>query len=251
MARDRQKLAEIAYCTRYAFMPNRLHLCGPENQADVLEFYSEIDQPKNSIEPLLKNFETMFPYLKMIARENNNQNPFDKKIVEAYWIGNEKLLNISASRLFDHLKFGLEIDKSTGFENFSKFKEKFNSSAAPHHNFHVFSVLKRTGNTKSFHTLATMDACRVSWGVVDKIFSGRLRVKTRPLEMDSQGRVFEGDLVEKMIQNNIEGVTLLNDLKIGDCVSLHWGAVCERLNQKQLFYLNYYTQLSFQFINLK
>src|SRR3989339_2042019 len=119
MADKLKNLENIAYGTRYAFMPNRLHLCGPENQADVLEFYSEIDRPKKSIAPLLTKFETMFPYLKMIAAANRKTDPFDKKIVEAYWIGNEKIMNIPASKLFDHLKFNLKIDKSLGFKDFN------------------------------------------------------------------------------------------------------------------------------------
>lgn len=38
MPSDIANLNNIVRCTRYAFMPNRLHLCGPENQVDVLEF---------------------------------------------------------------------------------------------------------------------------------------------------------------------------------------------------------------------
>lgn len=247
-----KKLTDIAYCTRYAFMPNRLHLCGPKNQADILEFYSQIDNPKKSIEPLLKNFETMFPYLKMIAANNQSKNPFDKKIIEAYWIGNEKLLNIKSDKLFDHLKFKFKLDKLLGFKKFGEFKKKFNASAVPHHNFHVFSVLKRTGNTKSFHTLATMDACRISSGIVkDVLPEGQLKVSTRPLAIDTNGKIFESSPVEKIIQNNAEGVILLKNLEKGDCISIHWGTACEKLNKTQLSYLEYFTKISFQFANLK
>ena len=251
MSGDRQKLENIAYCARYAFMPNRLHLCGPENQADVLEFYSKIDRPQKSIEPLLEKFETMFPYLKMIAAANREKDPFEKKIAEAYWIGNEKLMNVPPRKLFDHLRFNLRIDKSLGFKDFGDFKKKFNQIAPAHHNFHVFSVLKRTGNTKSFHTLASMDACRISWGIVDEILPGRLKVKTKPLAIDARGRIFEGDFIQKIAQNNVEGVILLKGLKKDDCVSMHWGAVCEKLNKEQLSYLKHCARLSFEFANLK
>ena len=69
--------------------------------------------------------------------------------------------------------------------------------------------------------------------------------------MDSKGSITEGKFIEKTIENNAEGVTLLKDLKKGDCVSIHWGAACEKLNERQAAYLNYFTGASLQFANLK
>src|SRR4030042_5379960 len=128
----------IIRCTRYSFMPNRLHLCGPENQTDIFEFYVKNNQQKESkiIQPLLESFETLYPYLKLIARANQQRNPFAEEIVEAYWLGNEKLEKVPSSRLFNHVIGALSLKKKSGQKECRMFEEKFNTHAVPHHNFH-------------------------------------------------------------------------------------------------------------------
>jgi hypothetical protein len=228
-------------------MPNRLHLCGPENQADILEFYSHANQgskPK-SITPILQQFETLFPYLKLIAAANQEKDPFNEKIVEAYWLGNEKLENVPAARLFNHVIDSLKLKKKVSQKEYGEFSDRFNKQALPHHNFHVFSVWRRTGNTKTPQTLATMDACRISYGQITGIGPLSLTVKTKPLTTDKNGKIKESDfLVEREILNYFEGNALLEKIKIGDYVSLHWGCVCEKLTKNQVANLQKYTDLS-------
>ncbi len=243
-------LKGIIRCARYSFMPNRLHLCGPENQADILEFYSTANEkkPTKSIKPLLEQFETLFPYLKLIAKANNYKNPFAEKIVEAYWLGNECLKKVSANRLFDHIRYDIQLKKKVGGGGYRKFTEQFDNKALPHHNFHVFSVYRRTGNIKIPHTLATMDACRISWGKVIKIKPQLLTVKTKPLVMDKNGAIKESDFfIEREILNYFEGSVLLDNIRVGDYISLHWGCACEKLTQKQVANLQKYTKLSLMF----
>jgi hypothetical protein len=241
------QLTGIIRCTRYSFMPNRLHLCGPENQADILEFYSranENEKPK-SITPILQQFETLYPYLKLIAAANQEKNPFGEKIVEAYWLGNEKLEKVPAAKLFSHIIDTLKLKRKVSQKEYKKFSSKFNKSALPHHNFHVFSVWRRTGHTKTPQTLATMDACRISWGQVTKIKNQSLIVKTKPLTADKNGKIMESDFfVEREILNYFERNILLKNIRIGDCISLHWGCACEKIDTKQVANLQKYTDLS-------
>ncbi|PJE59892.1 MAG: hypothetical protein COU85_01280 [Candidatus Portnoybacteria bacterium CG10_big_fil_rev_8_21_14_0_10_44_7] len=248
--RTNQQLKGLIRCTKYAFMPNRLHFCGPENQADILEFYAQTTANKapKTIKPLLEKFETMYPYLKLIARANNVKNPLDEKIVEAYWLGNEQLGNISLSALYYHLTDALKIDKKLGMKKFNKFKEALDKKALPHHNFHVFSVWRRTGSTQDWHTLASIDACRISWGVISQT-EKEILVKTRPLNMDERGQIFEGQTIEKKAIYQTEGQTLVKNLKIGDLVSLHWGAICEKINTRQGQVLQKITDLCLSLIN--
>lgn len=243
-------LRGVVRCTRYSFMPNRLYLCGPENQTDILEFYSAANKrkPTKSIKPLLEQFETLFPYLKLIARANNCKNPFAEKIVEAYWLGNECLEKVPASRLFDHIKYGIQLKKRVGVGGYRRFVEQFDGKALPHHNFHVFGVYRRTGSIKIPHTLATMDACRVSWGKVIKTEPHSLIVRTKPLVVDKNGAIKESEFfTERAILNYFEGSVLLNNIRLGDYVSLHWGCVCEKLNARQVANLQKYTELSLLF----
>jgi len=245
-------LKGIISCARYSFMPNRLHLCGPENQADILEFYSAINEqkPTKSIKPLLEQFETLFPYLKLIAKANNCKNPFAQKIVEAYWLGNECLEKVLTSRLFDHIKYDVGLKKKIGADGYQKFVRRLDRKALPHHNFHVFSVYQRTGNIKISHTLATMDACRIRWGKVITIKPHSLIVKTKPLVADKNGAIKESDFfTEREILNYFEGSVLLNNIRMGDYISLHWGCVCEKLNARQIANLQKYTELSLLYAN--
>lgn len=246
------QLRGIIRCTRYAFMPNRLHFCGPENQADILEFYSGMNEnkiAKRSIKPLLEKFETMYPYLKVIARANEVKNPLDEQVVEAYWLGNENLEEVSLSALYFHLTDTLGVKKKLGMKNFINFEKGFSKKSLPHHNFHVFSVWRRTGKTEDFHTLATIDACRISWGLVTHVGSGYLRLKTRPLSSSARGEIFEGEIVEKNVLNQAENSPLLKNVTEGDLVSLHWGAPCEKLTERQVANLQKYTELCISIAN--
>ncbi len=250
MATQTEDLNGIIRCARYAFMPNRLHLCGPENQADILEFYANTNQLKKTkpVEPLLKEFQTMFPYLKLITRANFLKNPFAEKIIEAYWLGNDYLKNVKTAELYRHITDTIKLNKKIPQKEFSSFQEKFNQFALPHHNFHVFSIWRRTGNIAKKHTLATMDACRISWGKVIEVKSQSLIVKTKPLIAESGGKIKEAEIfIEREIINYFEGNILLNNLRAGDYVSLHWGCVCEKLTIEQVTSLQRYTDLNLQF----
>lgn len=242
-----ENLNGLIRCIRYAFMPNRLHLCGPENQADILEFYAKANKHEKTkmIQPILENFETLYPYLKLIARANRQKNPLTEEIIEAYWLGNHNLENVPAAKLYNHIINGIKLNKKISLKEFNNFKKKFNKTALPHHNFHVFSVWRRTGNIKTAHTLATMDACRISWGKIIKIKPHSLIVETKPLTTDSNGKIMESEkTIEREILNYFEGNILLKNIEMGDCVSLHWGCVCEKLTSRQVINLQKYTELS-------
>ena len=93
----------ILRCSRYAFGPNRLHYCGPDANQEILG-YIDTDTKDPGLEKLLSGFQTMYPYLKMIADANNIRDAFDDRVVEAYWIGNELLENAAHKQLFTHLQ---------------------------------------------------------------------------------------------------------------------------------------------------
>lgn len=248
------ELKAIEKCVRYAFMPNRLHLCGPEKQADLLEFYSKINSKKkfslDHLKSLISEFETLFPYLKLIGRANQ-KNPFQEQIIEAYWVGDPALKKVGSSAFFDHLKYDIKLKSRMGTAKFSKFAENFDKNYLPHHNFHVFGVYRRTGKTETSHTLQTMDACRISVGKIKKVLPGKLVVKTKPLVSLPNGKIKEGEMIEKEILNSAENEILLSDVNVNDYVSIHWGCACEKLDQAQVESINRITQLSLKFAALE
>jgi hypothetical protein len=56
----------------------------------------------------LRKFSGALPYLELIARTNGLTDPFDARVVEAYWIGNELLDRVEVRQLYDSLleRFG-------------------------------------------------------------------------------------------------------------------------------------------------
>lgn len=237
----------VLQASLYAFSPNRLHFCGPSASSEILDY---IDRKESDLglSFLLKKFEVMFPYLQTIAHSNGIQDPFDEKVVEAYWLGNEFLENISAKIAFRHLKDELKLKKKIGRESFEKIENKILQGARLCHCFHVLNIGKRMGKTNSFHTLESMDACRISWGKILSVDGPFLDVATEPLTLASD-KLQLGQKIKKRIMRRLSDDDLLDEAKIGDVISIHWDLPCEILNERQLQNLKRFTNLSIQLAN--
>src|SRR5690606_33686545 len=82
---------------RYAFMPNRLRYCGGDDNRTLFDYALEMVR-EPPLEQMLARFTGALPYLRLIARENGIPDPFDERVVEAYWIGNELLERVQSSQ---------------------------------------------------------------------------------------------------------------------------------------------------------
>lgn len=237
----------ILRCARYAFMPNKLSFCGPDKNKDLFGYcsYQKTDQGLNLI---LKDFQVMYPYLRMIASSNKIKDPFDKRVIEAYWIGNSLLENISKSKLYWHLLDKQKLKKKLNRKLLKKVISKIPLGAKPHHSFHVLSVWKRTGNLGVYHMVKTMDLCRISWGEVMEIGDFNLKVRYKPLVLLADKLGF-GSFVEHNITYKINDSGFVNDLNVGDWISFHWNFVCEKLNLNQVANLEKYTKESIKIVN--
>ncbi|MGQ0571035.1 MAG: DUF6390 family protein [Armatimonadota bacterium] len=224
--------------TRFSFMPNRLGYCGPEENRAMLDYLVD-GHSDRGLEQILSRFAGAFPYYSFIAAANGIQDPFDVRVIEAYWIGNELLEHIELADLHRHLE-----------ERFSRrFPVKLLQSvlgqvpagARPHHNFHVFSMPIRTGHMEIPHSLETIDECRVSWGRVTADHGDSLLVERRPLQRDGDSLVL-GSPAPRSVLRRFDGKTLLADVSPGDVVAIHWGCACYPLAPRQLQYLSRYTR---------
>ncbi|MFC1700912.1 DUF6390 family protein [Patescibacteria group bacterium] len=216
----------ILRCARYSFMPNNLSLCGPNKNKDLFEYCREQKIDKG-LEEILKKFQTLYPYLKLIARCSNIKNPFDEKVIEAYWIGNRLLENITKIRLYNHL-----IDNHK-----KKAINKISLGAKPHHSFHVLNVWNKIDD------LSLADLCKISWGKIVKIDGSYLEVKYRPLVFENN-RLKLGELINHKVLREINNSSFMDDFQIGQWVSFHWNFVCEILNDIQVKNLEKYTKES-------
>ncbi len=212
---------------RYAFMPNRLRYCGGDENRTLFEYGTE-QVVDGGLDSLLRKFSGAFPYLQLIARANGIPDPFDDRVVEAYWLGNELLAGVEAQQLHDalHERFGKQLQGRTRDWVLGKAP----AGARPHHNFHVFDVHSRVGQLEN--TLETMDQCRVSWGKVVRVDGPELVVERAPLAL-AEGKLVLGPPQTLRAVRQIEGRGFADAAAPGEWVSLHWGWVCEVLTPRQ------------------
>jgi len=234
-------------CARYAFMPNKLRYCGGDKNSLLYQYTSNFYQDPG-LSGLLKEFETLYPYLKLIAYKNKIVNPLDKRVVEAYWLGNSLLNNIKAKDLFNHMVDIQKLKKKLKKNIFEKVIGILPGGAFPHHSFHVINIPKRTGHYPVDHTIETMDQCRIGWGRVLLVKSNKVKVLTHLLEIKNN-KIRLGKTIEKEYIWQFGDKGFIKNIKKDDWVSLHWDFVCDKLSQIQLQNLKYYTQLSINLAN--
>lgn len=221
---------------RYGFMPNRLRYCGGDDDRTLFQ-YGVAGVTDGGLRELLGTFTGALPYLRLIAESNGVRDPFDPRVVEAYWIGNELLEGVEVRQLYDSLRerFGKQLQGRTR----DLVLGKAPAGARPHHSFHVLDVHSRVGELPA--TMATLDSCRISWGRVTAVTGGEVVVERQPLALRDGALVLDTARSERAVRQ-IEGQGFADDARTGDWVSLHWGWVCEVLTDEQRTSLERYTR---------
>ena len=215
---------------RYAFPPNRLGYCGPEDHQALFDYVSEKTYDKGLLE-LAQRFEGAYPYLVLIAQANRIADPFDDRVVDAYWIGNELLEKVPEAELHNSLQERFR-KRMTG-SDWKWLAGKLEHAAKPHHNFHVFDIYCRAGlmkDDKAEIVIETMDSCRVSWGIVHNVRPGALLVERQPLVIEA-GRLALGESQCLELEHDLGGLGFAGEAKVGDTVSIHWNWACAVLNR--------------------
>lgn len=237
----------ILTCSRYAFGPNRLHYCGPDANREIFDYIRE-NETDAGLSILMKQFRTMYPYLKRIAASNDIRDPFDQRVVEAYWIGNRLLENISRKELYDHLVDDHGLKKRLDRKSFGHLTDLVGHGALPHHSFHVFTVWKRTGHAEKSHTLESMDACRISWGLVTAVDGPFVTVQRKPLTLQN-GKLALGEITSERLTRTLDARDDIENLQTGNIVTIHWGVLCEAISKRQAAMLQRYTLESMALAN--
>jgi len=221
---------------RYAFMPNRLQYCGGDDNRTILE-YAVADVREPPLDRMLRRFTGALPYLQLIARGNGIQDPFDERVVEAYWIGDELLERVEARQLYEHLhqRYRRELSPRV----MERVLAKAPAGARPHHSFHVLDVWRQTERGRN-EVLATIDSCRISWGRVTAVEPGELVVERSPIVLQ-EGRLALGAPRLERVTRMLEGSGFVASAAVGDVVSVHWSWACEVLDPVQASNLERYT----------
>jgi hypothetical protein len=243
-----KNLDGIMRCSRYSFGPNRLHYCGPDANKEFKELI-EKSGDNFGLSYLLKQFKTLFPYLRQIASANGLSDPFDSEVVEAYWLGNELLENIEKNILYRFLVDDLKVKDKLKSKEFHWLEEKIKQGAVPHHSFHVFNIWGQEGHGDLLSELDRMDECRISSGIITAVNGPEIIVSREPL-IYTAGKFTLGQAAPKALTRQLEAEYDIEQIKPGETVSIHWSVPCEVITSGQAEILRKYTLKNIAFANL-
>jgi hypothetical protein len=212
----------------YAFMPNKLRYCGGDDNSEMFA-YALAATREPPLDAILRKFTGAMPYLTLIARSNAIADPFDDRVVEAYWIGNELLDHVEVRDMYASLREKYRTRLSPKL--MALVANKAPEGARAHHSFHVFDVW-RTAEHLDGDVLLTLDNCRISWGTVQAVEGADVIVDRRPIVMH-EGKLMLGESRRERVARLIEGKGFVTTVAPGDTVSMHWGWVCEVLTPRQ------------------
>jgi hypothetical protein len=214
-----------ALFARYAYPPNELGYCGPEDASVLLRRGSPAAEAQ--IAEHARQFEGAWAYLELIAGVAGIDDPLDARVVEAYWIGNSLLDAVDPEYAMRWLQ-----------DRFAAQPHASWVPGLPHHGFQVFAVypwsglLHRGANTDV--AVNVLEQCRIRWGEVVAVEGTRVQVRSQPLVF-VDGRLDLGDRVGASAAWSVEGKSLLTaPVAVGDHVAMHWDWVCDVLTAGQV-----------------
>ena len=229
---------------RFAYPPNAMGYCGPDAAGELLERVAAGPADTAGLGELARGFAGAWPYLELIARAAGLPDPLDLRVVEAYWIGNDLLRNVTPRRFAASLtdRFAARLARG-GAE---RMLAPLGHGGVPHHGFHVFAVYPwvgllrgRTGDAAAA-PLHVLDRCRIRWGRVLSVQDDTAVVASRPLEWDGR-RLRLGSPRAESARTGLAGLSLTPVVAPGDWVALHWDWVCQPLRPAQLAALRWWT----------
>ena len=227
-----------AMFARYAYPPNELGYCGPGDGQDLLEFAhaaTDLGDPVTDLDMArrARAFDGAWPYLEYLATVAGTDSIMDRRVVEAYWVGNDLLRRGDAATFAGAVRTAFASQLGADWPALAP---DVTPHPLPHHSFHVFTiypwigVLRRTGANAA---LEVLDRCRIRWGRVDAVDGDRVHVQCQPLTWD--GALLRlGAPRPEQARLASDGRSLATAVRSGDWVSLHWDWVCDELDDAQL-----------------
>ena len=233
---------------RYAYGPNRLGLCGPDD-AEALFGETTENGGDREIRELARGFEGAFPYLELIAQANAIADPLDRQVVEAYWLGSPLLENVTPNLMGEslRLRFRHKIAKPT----WRWLESSAPSGAKPVHAFHVLDVFPKVGLMRSEqvdNVLRVMDSCRIRWGRVLERDGDQLVVSAVSLAL-VDGKLTLGPARTERITAWRDGRGFIGEVAADDVVSIHWDWACDVLDAEQVRRLVMWTRRQLRIAN--
>jgi hypothetical protein len=211
---------------RFAVPPNVLGYCGGSDSDSLLgHLRAGLDGPE--LVNLCRAFEGAWPYLMLIARSAGIADPLDRRVVEAYWLGNRLLDGVSPTAFGDDLAGRFR--PRTRPAEWRWLAAKPGDGSRPHHSFHVLEVMPRIGMLRAGQVsaiLPAMEQCLIRPARVVRAAPDGIVVAVRPL-LILDGQLVLGPAIDQTVAGGGEA------LQPGDDVAVHWSWSCGRLTAGQ------------------
>jgi hypothetical protein len=232
----------IELAARYGFPPNSLGYCGESAFREALRSHMSGKNNLAALESGLKKFKAHYAYLCLIARENGRE-PFDPEVVEAFWIGNPLLDEVSHEALRSFITTDLFAGKNKA--RAMKLAESLPKGAIPHHSFNSLYVNFVTDSVE--RSIKSFDSCCITWGAVQSISGVSATIMRNSISLRGGKFVIEPRKSEISLESC--GMRFVDTPSKGDILSVHWGMAIERLSPKRVHALERYTKMNIEACN--
>ncbi|HLN18798.1 MAG TPA: DUF6390 family protein [Patescibacteria group bacterium] len=224
----------------FGITPNRLGFCGPQEleEQKILRNYLYLGKNPAKARKIMSRFEGAYSYYLLIARKNKIKDPFDERVVSAYWIGNELLEKVDAS---DLKKMVLSRFTKSGLLKKDEAMRRIDlipKNAKPHHSFHVFILGTVTGKI-DLNTIKLKDICRPGWGRIKKVDYKKSEVSVEYQPVTNLYKL-GGIRIKKVDWDK----KVIPELKVGEWVAFHWNTIAKRLTKEEVRNIKKYTQIT-------
>lgn len=240
-----------AMFARYAYPPNELGYCGPNESGHLLDAagHTSGSQPRPDVSWAARQFDGAWCYLRTLAA-GTGHDPLDYRVVEAYWLGSPLLERL------DGRVFARAVTESFSSQHGARLAglSAHGGSVGParaHHGYHVFEVYPWTGLLgvgDGQPALSILDQCRIRWGRVQSVEGDHALVRSRPLARDGR-RLHLGRPRTERPRWASGGRSLLPGVREGDWVAMHWDWICDTLSARQLTQLRRRTAQQLELTN--
>jgi uncharacterized protein DUF6390 len=206
---------------RYAYAPNQLGYCGPQDAGTL--FAGSRDQ----IERAARQFTGAWPYLEVMSRMTGIADPLERELVESYWLGGGIGSDLDPRMFTAQL---LAIIAPQAGHYWAHLTEDLANEATPNHSFHVFAVYpwsRLLGAGPNEQPLSVLDDCRISWGTVLSTDGDSVLILTRRLCWTHSALTLSPPETRRVETRTGTGLDIA--VSPGDLVGVHWGRVCDRL----------------------
>lgn len=231
---------------RYAYAPNARGYCGPP-EAQALEAVAcgagqEVDVPG-----LARKFSGAWPYHCLLAELAGIDDPLDERVGRAYWTGSPLTRSIDTRRFGELL---VERFAAQAGHYWKHLTDDLLDELTPTHNFHVLAVypwsrLLAGGRPEP---LLVLDSCRIRPAEVLEVRGDEVLACAQKLTWDGRRLGFAEPGEEQLSWRGAAG-TFSGPLEPGDRVAVHWGHICDRLDDVHATELEYWTDVQVETTN--